>query len=89
MKTLLILTSALRLDKWRVGNLNFLDRKLTTMRLLTEEERCLLDKIEYSPVRGFWFKLMIWDIFRPKRRDKFLHNLKMGMNVKSAYKFSK
>ena len=58
------------------------------MRKLTEEERYLLDKIHKTqyPPKSFWFRLAMWDIFRPKKRDKFLNNLKAGMNLKYALK---
>ena len=55
------------------------------MRKPSEEERHLLDNIEYPP-KWFWFKLAMWDIFNPKKRDRFLMNLKIGMNLHSALK---
>ncbi len=55
------------------------------MRKLSEEERYILDGIQYES-RMFWFRLASWDIFRPKKRDRFLNNMEAGMNIRAALK---
>ena len=57
------------------------------MRKLSEEEKYLLDTTtKYWTPKHFWRKLAWWDIFNPKKRDRFLNGLKAGKNLNAAFK---
>jgi len=53
---------------------------------VTPEIKVILDRsILSSTPFGEQFRFFLWDIFRPKKRDKLIEGLKYGKNWHCAY----
>lgn len=55
------------------------------MRKFKPDEREAMDKVTKRATAKQLFRFVLWDVFRPRRRDKMMEFVLMGMAWKPAF----